>query len=65
MSEMLKVVAIQHPRVRELVTELMTRDEPAFTEQRVANFFNTLADEGYQIIRVLPRRPSNSPSYKD
>lgn len=59
MSETLKVVAVQHPRVRELVTELMTRDEPAFIGQRVANFFNALADEGYQIVRVreLPRQP--------
>lgn len=53
------VAALQHPRVYDLVAELMTRDEPAFIPQRVENFFNTLEAEGFRIIRfVKSERPA-------
>lgn len=37
-------------RVRELVTELMVKDEAAFIEKRVNNFFVALDEAGYKIV---------------
>ena len=38
-------------KLRELVTELMAQDEPAFITQRVDNFFEALDEAGYDIVK--------------